>query len=165
MSTAESPTSVSPDRSSTLIFAGVLQILLGCLCLLMAAIIVAASQLPPPPRPNGQAVTAQTMNTQAMAIYLIAAVAFIWMGVGLARARRWAWTLTVVLSWTWLIVGVCAFVMVMCLMGQLTWDAIAEQGKIPPAWTTPTTPGYSVARCRLGPVFPPDPSAPSIATP
>jgi hypothetical protein len=138
MSTAESPTSVYPDRSATLIVAGVLQILLGCFCLLMTAMMVAATQLPPPPPPNGQAMPQQAINTQAMiqatVIYLIAAVALIWMGSGLVRARRWAWTLTVVLSWAWLIIGAFSVVMVMCLMGKLNWNAFAEQAKMPPGF-------------------------------
>ena len=79
---------------------------------------------------QGQAVKTP-MTVQPVIIYGLAAVAFFWLGIGLVRARRWAWTLTVVWSWTWLVIGVVAFVMVMCMMGQRTWAAIAQQGKMP----------------------------------
>ncbi len=135
MSTAEQPSPMTwyPDRGARLLLLGVFQILLGCLSLLMAAMIGVASLLGPlaPAQPR------QAMNMQAMipsiVIYLLVAVAFIWLGIGLARARRWAWTLTVVLSWIWLIMGVAAIIMFAFLAGPMMRAAIApQQGRMPP---------------------------------
>src|SRR5580658_3543104 len=113
------PTSVYPDQSTTLMLAGIFQVLFGCLCLLMALLMVAASALGPMAQPpQGQAMNRQAM-IQAMVFYLTLAVALIWLGIGLVGARRWAWTLTVVLSWMWLIVGVVAFVMVAFFMAPM----------------------------------------------
>lgn len=127
MSTALPPTttSVYPDRSTTLILLGIFQVLLGCLCGLMAVMMVALYLLGPMANaPQGQ--DRQLMIT-GMVLYLPLALAFIWLGIGLVRARRWAWTLTVVLSWMWLIMGVVAFAMVVFFMGTM-----AQQGGMPP---------------------------------
>jgi len=112
--------------------AGIFQILLGCLCGLMAVMMAALSSLGPMAQaPQGQAMNRQTMIA-GMVFYLPLAVAFIWMGIGLVRARRWAWTLTVVLSWMWLIMGVVASVMFVSFMGPMMSASIAQQGKVPP---------------------------------
>jgi len=138
MSTAQPGTmSAYPDRSTTLIVAGILQIMLGCLCglltLMMLAIVCLAPQLAPPP---AQAAAPQPPNATAMMqggfVYFVAAVTFLWLGIGLVRARRWAWTLTVVLSWMWLIIGGLSFLFFLCFMGQSAWAAVAAQGKAPP---------------------------------
>jgi len=112
--------------------AGIFQVLLGCLCGLMAVLMAALSALGPMAQPpQGQAMNPQAM-IPAMVFYLALAVAFIWVGIGLARARRWAWTLTVVLSWLWLIVGVVAFVVFAFFMGPTMFTSIARQGNMPP---------------------------------
>jgi len=133
MSTAQPPTttSVYPDRSTRLLLLGIAQVLLGCLCGLMAAMMVVLSLLGPMAgAPQGQAMNIQMM-IPGMVFYLPLAVAFIWLGIGLVRARRWAWTLTVVLSWMWLIMGVAASVMFVFFMGPMN-ASIAVQGKLPP---------------------------------
>jgi hypothetical protein len=110
---------------------GILQVLLGCLCGLMAMMMAALSSLGPVAgAPQGQAMNRQ-MVLAGVVFYLPLAVAFIWLGIGLACARRWAWTLTVVLSWMWLIMGVVACVTSVFFMGRMT-SAIAQQGKLPP---------------------------------
>ena len=110
---------------------GIFQVLLGCLCGLMAVFMVALYVLGPMAQaPNGPAMNRQMM-IPAMVFYLPLAVAFIWLGIGLARARRWAWTLTVLLSWMWLLVGVAGFVFFLFFIGPMTWVSIAQQGNIP----------------------------------
>jgi hypothetical protein len=138
MSTAPSPTAAPAysDRSATLIVAGVFQILLGCFCGLMAAMMVFLILLGPLPQAAQGQVKPMPVTIQPVILYLLLAVAFVWMGIGLVRARRWAWTLTVVLSWMWLVIGVLAFVVVACLMRQETWAAIAQQGKMTPEMMT-----------------------------
>jgi hypothetical protein len=110
---------------------GIFQVVLGCLCGLMAVMMVALSLLGPMANaPQGQAMNRQMM-IPGLVFYLPLAVAFIWLGIGLVRARRWAWTLTVVLSWMWLIIGLVGCVMFVFFMGPMT-ASIAEQGKMPP---------------------------------
>jgi hypothetical protein len=133
MSTDQAPTPAAlPDRSSRLMVAGIFEILIGCFCLLLATmmggVLAAQTRLQAPP---AQGMSAAGM-VPALLFYLLAAVVFIWVGIGLAGARRWAWALTVAWSWVWLVVGVFAFSMVSCFMGQRTWTAIADQGKLPP---------------------------------
>jgi hypothetical protein len=133
MSTAEPPptTSVYPNRSTRLMLLGIFQVLLGCLCGLMAVLMIAVAMLGPKPvAPQDQSLNAQLI-IPALAFYLPLAVVFIWLGIGLARARRWGWTLTVLLSWMWLIVGMMSCVIVF-FMGQTMWATIAQQGKMPP---------------------------------
>jgi hypothetical protein len=111
---------------------GSFQVLLGCLCVLMAAVMVAISLLGPLAQaPQGQAMNRPLMIS-GMLVYVPLAVGFIWLGIGLFRARRWAWTLTVVLSWMGLIVGVFSFVMFVLVLGPSMWAPFAEQGKMPP---------------------------------
>ena len=134
MSTAQPPTTtpVYPDRSTRLMLFGVLQVLLGCICGLMAVMMVVFSSLGPMPKtPQGPAMNAQMM-IPGMVFYFLLAVALIWLGIGLIRARRWAWTLTIVLSWMWLVIGVVSFVSFLFVAGPMMSASIAQQGKIPP---------------------------------
>lgn len=124
------PTAVYPDRSERLMVAGLLQVLLGCLCGLMALFMLAMpflGLLIRAPQPQG-------MNSQVMiqgsVVYLSLAVVFIWLGIGLALARRWAWTLTIVLSWLWLIGGAFGVVTVV-LMGPMMSAMVTQQGRLP----------------------------------
>jgi hypothetical protein len=120
-----------PDRSTRLIVLGIVQILLGCLCGLLAVLMVAVNSLGQMAKPpHAQPMTTAAM-IQVMVIYLSLAVTLIWLGIGLARARRWAWTLTVLLSWIWLIIGAIASVTVVFFMGK-AFEGVAQQGKLPP---------------------------------
>ncbi len=139
MSTAQPPiaTSLYPDRSARLLLVGIVEVLLGCLCGLLAVMMLALASLGPMAlAPQGQAMTVQTMTVQTMVpavvFYLLLAVGFIWLGIGLVLARRWAWALTVVLSWMWLFMGVVAFVTFMFFMGPMMSASMAKQAKMPP---------------------------------
>jgi hypothetical protein len=133
MSLAQPPATppVLPDRSTWLTLFGSFQILLGCLCGLMALMMVFMSALGPMAGPpQAQATTAQMMP--AAVVYLLLAAVFIWLGVGSIRARRWAWTLTVVLSWMWLIMGGVAFVIFATVARPMMLAAMEQQAKMPP---------------------------------
>jgi len=133
MSTAQppKPTAVYPDRSTTLILVGIVQVLLGCLCGLMALMMVAFYVLGPLPNPpQGPAMNRQAL-IPSLVLYPVLAVALVWVGIGMVRARRWAWTLTVVLSWMWLIVGLFAFVMFVFVIGPMTFESVARQQNLP----------------------------------
>ncbi len=134
MSSSQTPTAMLsyPDRSTRLMLVGLFQVLLGGLCALFAAMMVAVSMM----GPVAQAQQGQPMNRQAMVFglvfYLPLAVGFTWVGMGLIRARRWAWTLTVVLSWMWLVIGVIGFAAFWLVMASSSFRAVADQGKMPP---------------------------------
>ena len=133
MSTAQPPTatSVYPDRSERLLLLGIFQVVLGCLCGLMGAVMVGAAMLGPMGAvPQGQSTSLQMM-IPALVFYVLLAVALIWLGIGLVRARRWAWTLTVVLSWMWLVIRVVSFVAFVFLIGPMIWESMARDGKVP----------------------------------
>ncbi len=134
MSSAQPPvtTPALPDRSSWLTIFGTFQIVLGCLCGLLALMVLAASVLGPLAKaPQGEAMNARAMMP-AVVLYLVLAVGFIWLGIGSIRARRWAWTLTVVLSWMWLIMGAAGFVAVVFIAGPMMKASMEQQAKMPP---------------------------------
>ncbi len=96
------------DRSGGLVAFGILEIVLGLLCLGLVAVVLAgavasstfAASLPARsrPLPFHQALL-------SVAIYLVAAIVFVCLGIGSILARRWARTLTLILSWFWLAGG------------------------------------------------------------
>jgi hypothetical protein len=133
MSAVQPPTATSiyPDRSTRLMLLGIFQVMLGCLCALMAVMLIAVSLLGPTAGGAQGPAMKGRMLIQPTIFYLLLAVALIWLGIGLTRARRWAWTLTVVLSWMWLIVGVLGCVMFVFFLGPTTWASIAQQGNVP----------------------------------
>ena len=133
MSTHQPPTTpyMYPDRSERLVLMGFVQILVGCLCGLMAVMMVAVSLVGLMPRaPQGPSLNMQTM-VPAMVFYLALAVVMTWLGIGLVRARRWAWTLTVVVSWMWLIFGLIGFVFFLFGVGPMMLSSVAQQGTVP----------------------------------
>ena len=131
MSTPQPPTMAPPeyrDYSERLIGLGACQILLGCLCGLIAAFLVMTRFLHfgPQAQKGGPAI-----RLPEVAFCLALAVAFIWLGKGMIAARRWAWTLTVVSSWVWVVFGAIAFINVEFIIGPHVWGYEAGHGKMP----------------------------------
>jgi len=100
------PEATSPefkDRRAGLICFGVLEILLGALCVLFIPLML-----------FGQAMAAKTsggetqyrMILPAVAVYGVMAALFVALGTGSIRGRRWARALSLILAWSWLAVGV-----------------------------------------------------------
>ena len=134
MSIAQPPitTPAFPDRSTRLMLFGLLQILLGCLCGLLAVMMVVGYALGTMAGgPQGAAIDARSM-IPAVAVYLVFALGSIWLGVGSILARRWAWTLTVVLSWIWLVMGAVGFAAFLLLVGPMMSATMAQQANMPP---------------------------------
>jgi hypothetical protein len=90
------------DRSTGLIVFGIIQIILGALCLLMVPFALLGLAL-------SQKMTGAAMPIGAffmsIATYGALAALLITLGIGSIYARRWARTITLVLSWIWLISG------------------------------------------------------------
>jgi hypothetical protein len=106
------------DRSGGLVAFGILEIVLGLLCLGLVAVVLAgavasstfAASLPPGPRP-----LQLHQALLSVSIYLVAAIGFVCLGIGSTLARRWARTLTLILSWFWLAVGLFGFVFMLAV--------------------------------------------------
>jgi hypothetical protein len=90
------------DRRVGLLVFGILEILLGLMCVLMAGVMVL-----------GQVMLSRTPGTfdsrmilPAVFVYLGLAAVFVSLGIGSIRCRRWARALLLILAWPWLCVGV-----------------------------------------------------------
>jgi hypothetical protein len=109
-----SPDSPYRDRRTALLIAGVLEILLGVGCWLMAALMIwVASKV------AAQGAGSTGSMVPGMAVYGIAGLVFVILGVGSIRARRWARALWLVVSSFWLIGGVLAAAVVALLMASV----------------------------------------------
>jgi hypothetical protein len=90
------------DRKAGLVIFGILNILIGCFCVLLALLMLVVALRGSPN--GGPQQSLQTM-LPGMFIYGLLAVVFIWLGAGSTMARRWARALLLILSWNWLIIG------------------------------------------------------------
>src|SRR5262245_62039640 len=75
------------DRSTGLILFGILEILVGVLCLLMAGVMV-LGQMTLARSPGAPA--NMQMLMPGMLFYAWIAVAMVWLGIGSIQCRRWA---------------------------------------------------------------------------
>ncbi|HSS49262.1 MAG TPA: hypothetical protein VLX28_09965 [Thermoanaerobaculia bacterium] len=112
------------DRSTGLILVGILEIVLGLLCLVLLAFMgIAAVSIGR--MPAGQAAA---MNSRLMVVYcgfyLLIALFFGLTGVGTLRGRRWARTIMLVVSWSWLLSGVFGTVLMIFILPKMT-DAVS----------------------------------------
>jgi hypothetical protein len=117
------------DRRTGLVLFGVLEILLGGLCLLLVLLMFFGQAMQS--RATGVA-PAYRFVLPAAAMYGIMAVVFVWLGIGSIQARRWARALSLILSWSWLVVGLITVVFLMVLLPR-TLAASAPPGANLPA--------------------------------
>jgi hypothetical protein len=111
LSTAAAPTYT--DRGPLLIVFGVVQIILGALCLLfipfmlLGPVIAARTGTPHAP-----------LATLALSVsmYFALAVMFICLGIGSIQARRWARALTLITSWIGLISGILIIIVMTAIL-------------------------------------------------
>jgi hypothetical protein len=90
------------DRKIGLLVFGILEILLGLMCVLMVGFMVL-----------GQMMLSRTpgdfnsrMMIPGMLVYIALGAFFVWLGIGSIRCRRWARALLLILAWGWLCIGV-----------------------------------------------------------
>jgi hypothetical protein len=92
------------DRKAGLVIFGILTIIGGCVCALIALLAAVAPMLaakaPNPPPTSSNVLPAVVM-------YCVMAIGFVWLGVGSIMARRWARALLAVISWTFVVFGIC----------------------------------------------------------
>src|ERR1043165_8124867 len=99
------------DRSTGLVFFGVLQVLLGLLAVLFLL---------------RTAATARVNVAQSLFFFSVAAFYFVVPGIGSMRGRRWARALIAAVSGAWTVLGTFGFVLMFVVMPQApTTTAIA----------------------------------------
>ena len=93
------------DTSASLVFFGVLEIILGGICALFIPLVIVSQAMVAHAGTNSSPTPPSQMTT-VLFIYGLLAVVFIAVGYGSIRARRWARAIMLVLSWLWLVIGV-----------------------------------------------------------
>jgi len=113
------------DRSLGLVIFGIVLVLIGVCCGLLAPLSLFAASL------------TGTLDLRSIVppviFYLVAAVAFVWLGVGSIRARRWACELMLSLSWIWLVTGICSMVVAAWLAPAML-RGMAGPSDLPPSF-------------------------------
>ncbi len=115
------------DRSGGLICFGILLILLGLLCLLLAA-VSGLSMWMAMRNPEAAAVMKPAMVLAAVGVYLALSLLFLWLGIGSLMARRWAAALLHVLSLLWLIGGTGGMAMMINMLVRMREQMEAAGG-------------------------------------
>lgn len=91
------------DRRGALIGVGILVIVVGLVCALLAVAPLAFQGMPAGPElppPDSRSIAAMVATNLGLAAI------FVWLGIGSILARRWARALLLMLSWVWLVSGV-----------------------------------------------------------
>jgi len=113
------------DRRGALTVFGVLEILMGGLCLLLAVASVA-----------GQAISAQVLEQEvnylqaipSVIFYGLLAAAMGFVGFGSIGAKRWARSLALILAWSWLVTGALSLVSMAYLVPRVLGSMPQMQG-------------------------------------
>jgi len=109
------------DRKTGLVVCGILEIIIGVLCALMALDLIVSAVLH-----NN---SARPINAGTIARAGLPAVLFIWTGIGSIKTCRWARALSLVLSWLWLLVGVSSLILMLVFMPHMH-DQMSPKGQM-----------------------------------
>lgn len=119
------------DRKTSLVLVGILDILIGLICSLIAPLMIfgylATKAAPTPP---AQALSLG-MTAGFSALYLGIAALAIWIGIGLCLCRRWARTLLLIAGWVGLTIGVLSMAFMIFLMPGIL-EQMAQQPNMTP---------------------------------
>lgn len=105
------------DRRTRLRVLGVLLVVLGACCLLLAGFTALGALATARFAPGAHLRPVQVL--QGLLFYLVAGAAVIALGVGSFLCRRWARPLVLVLAWAWLLLGVSTSVMLFGLLPRI----------------------------------------------
>ncbi|MBZ5569818.1 MAG: hypothetical protein LAN64_18470 [Acidobacteriia bacterium] len=106
------------NRRGWLTFFGIIEILMGCVLLMLIALTAFALwYVPTASQPPADARSGLTV---VAIFYGLLAVFFVAVGIGSAQARRWARLAMLVVSWAWLGIGVLAMAMLILIMPMIT---------------------------------------------
>ena len=117
------------DRRTGLLVFGIIEIILGVLCVLLVGLMLLGQAMIS--RNTGSPISLR-MLAPALLIYLGLAVMFVWVGIGSIQCRRWARALMLIFSWCWLGIGIVT-VPLMAFILPRSLEAVSKQGAaIPP---------------------------------
>ncbi|HWA26860.1 MAG TPA: hypothetical protein VG734_14470 [Lacunisphaera sp.] len=129
------------DRSTWLLIFGILEIILGGLCLLMVPFMFIGQMMA-----AKQAGTEFSfpMAAQSALTFLILATGLIWLGIGSIKARRWARALLLCFGWMGLCIGVVSLAVVISSLGSIG-DIMRQQGRTLPPGAVAVAKFFAVA--------------------
>ena len=114
------------DRKTGLVVFGVLEIILGLLCALIAPLMIVGMIVSNTLNKSSAAPMSAGMIIPVVLLYVMLAVWFIWMGIGSIKARRWARALLLVSSWLWLISGLGGLIFMLVFMPDIYGQTTQE---------------------------------------
>jgi hypothetical protein len=100
------------DRRTGCIVLGVIPILLGAACALVALLTLLVASIAPPDTGFSSVFSGLVFNA-------LLAVAFVWLGIGSILCRRWARTLLLILAWSWLVAGLTIAAVLAAVLPQM----------------------------------------------
>jgi hypothetical protein len=115
------------DRRTGLILFGIVEIIIGLFCLLLAFFMVVGVMM-------GRAAGTGTeirMIVPSLLMYPVLAAAFISLGIGSMMRRRWARALSLIAAWSWLLVGIAACVMLLVMAPMIFGGELRGNGAMP----------------------------------
>ncbi len=118
------------NRKTGLVVFGILQIILGGICALMAPLMIFGMIVSTSLKDSSTTSMNSNMMIPSVLFYVLIAVWFIWMGIGSIKARRWARALLLVSSWIWLISGIIGLVFMLILIPGM-YDQMGKSGLMP----------------------------------
>lgn len=119
-----SPSPQYADRSTGLIFFGVVQIILGLLAGLMVPFVALGAFLT---RLGPGTSTGPRQFLSGIATYTFLAILLLALGIGSVQMKRWARALTVVISWYWMITGILITVLLTAVLPVTMRSALEAQ--------------------------------------
>jgi hypothetical protein len=117
------------DRRTGLILFGILELLMGGLCLLLVPLMFFGQTMQA--RVTG-APPQYRMILPAVGVYGALAAVFVIVGIGSILARRWARALSLILSWSWLAVGLVTMVFEAVFLPRILATAAGPNQNLPP---------------------------------
>lgn len=117
------------DRTTGLIVFGILEIILGAFCALMAPLVIFGIFASDGLHKGGLSTNAGAIIPSIL-VYILKAAGFIWMGIGSIKARRWARALWLIVSWVWLTSGIMALTFTLSFLPSM-YDQMGKSGQMP----------------------------------
>lgn len=123
------------DRKTGLVVFGILEIIFGAFCALMAPLIIFSTLAATAFNKNAAQPMSPGVMVPGILCYVLLAVWFIWLGIGSLKARRWARALWLVASSVWLISGIIGLVFTLLFLPDI-YDQMGASGQMPQSVAT-----------------------------
>jgi hypothetical protein len=128
---AEQETAVLKDRSSWLIFFGVVELIFGGISALYIPLMVFSMRFAGQGELSGAPAFPLRTLVPVLILYGLLAVFWVMMGIGSIKATRWARALTLIAAWFWLIIGVISILAILYNIPNMTRMMKESGGKMP----------------------------------